>query len=189
MKVIKIKNKHSHSGKRLSMSNAIAPNASSGILCNTSPSIEPFNANAFIQKTNNGAFLMKNKALDSLLKTKYGLAGTELENTWDSIIANSGSVQHLDILTQHEKDVFKTAFELDQQWVVDHAGSRAPMIDQGQSVNLFIHPDAPASYIHAIHKQAWEKGLKGLYYLRSKNLGNMVKSSDYSIKECMSCQG
>lgn len=176
-------------GKRFSLTQAIAPNASSGILCNTSPSIEPFNANAFVQKTNNGAFLMKNKALDSLFKGKYRLEDERLEETWDSVIANSGSVQHLDFLTVNEKDVFKTAFELDQQWVVDHAGSRAQCIDQGQSVNLFVHPDAPASYIHALHKQAWEKGLKGLYYLRSKNLGNMVKSSEYVVKECMSCQG
>ena len=177
------------SGKRNALTQAVAPNASSGILCNTSPSIEPFNANAFVQKTNNGAFLMKNKALDSLFRAKYGLADEALTEAWDSVIANSGSVQHLDFLTKGEKEVFKTAFEIDQQWVVDHAGSRAEFIDQGQSVNLFIHPDTPASYIHAIHKQAWEKGVKGLYYLRSKNLGSMVKSSDYSIKECVSCQG
>lgn len=176
-------------GRRNSLLRAIAPNASSGILCNTSPSIEPFNANAFVQKTNNGAFLMKNKALDKLFKQKYELVGRELEEAWDNIIANDGSVQHLPFLTETEKEVFKTAYELDQQWVVEHAAGRAPLIDQGQSVNLFFHPNAPANYIHAVHKQAWEKGLKGLYYLRSKNLGGMVKTSEYVVKECMSCQG
>lgn len=177
--------------ERFSHKVAVAPNASSSILCNTSPSVEPFNANAFVQKTNNGAFLMKNKALDNLFINKYGLTGDILEQAWNSVIGNNGSVQHLNFLTQDEKDVFKTAFEIDQQWVVDHAGSRAPLIDQGQSINLFVHPNAPADYIHALHKQAWEKGLKSLYYLRSKNLGSMVKSSDYSfeIKECLSCEG
>lgn len=178
-------------GRRNAHLMAVAPNANSGILCNTSPSIEPFSANAFVQKTNNGAFLMKNKALDLLFATKYNMSIGDREEAWDSVIANGGSVSHLGFLSQTERDIFKTAHELDQQWVVDHAGSRAEFIDQGQSVNMFVPANVDINYVHAIHKQAWEKGVKALYYLRGKNLSSMVRTSDYSfdIKSCVSCEG
>ena len=120
---------------------AIAPNASSSIICgNTSPSIEPFRANAYTQKTKSGSNLVKNKFLDALLMTKIGR--TDLyEETWKTIIANRGSVQHLDILDEWEKDVFKTAVEINQAWIIEHASQRQQFICQSQSLNLFFPPD------------------------------------------------
>ena len=172
---------------------AIAPNASSSIICgNTSPSIEPFRANAFTQKTKSGSFLQKNKYLESLLESK----GANTEIVWKDIITNKGSVQHLDILTDEEKEVFKTAVEINQSWVVEHAAQRQEFICQSQSVNLFFPPDVNKLDLHNIHMLAWAKNLKTLYYLRSEaisradNVSNKVKREIIFEQEgCLSCEG
>ena len=157
-------------GRRFSHVMAIAPNASSSILMNnTSPSIEPFRANAYRQDTLSGAHLNKNRFLNDLLKTKIN-EEEELTKVWQSIIANDGSVQHLDILTDYEKDVYKTAMEIDQRWIVQHAADRQQYIDQAQSLNLFFRPDSNIKYIHAAHFMAWKTGLKTLYYCRSEKI-------------------
>ena len=175
---------------------AIAPNASSSILCgNTSPSIEPFRANAYTQKTKSGSNLVKNKYLDKLLMTKIGR--TDLyEETWKSIIANRGSVQHLDILDDWEKDVFKTAVEINQAWIIEHASQRQQFICQSQSVNLFFPPDVNKGDLHNIHMLAWAKNLKTLYYLRSEAISradNVTAQAKREIifenEECLSCEG
>jgi ribonucleoside-diphosphate reductase alpha chain len=144
-------------GLRFSHLMAIAPNASSSIIMgNTSPSIEPFRANAFRQDTLSGSSFYKNKYLDKLII---------------SIVANDGSIQHIEFLTDWEKSVFKTSMEIDQRWVIQHASDRQAYIDQAQSVNLFFRPDANILYLHAVHFQAWKSGLKTLYYCRSEKIG------------------
>ena len=152
------------SGKRNSHLLAIAPNASSGVILGTSPSIEPLKANAYTHRTRAGSFLVKNKYLEELLESK------EMNNDsiWSSIITNKGSVQHLSFLTEGEKSIYKTADELDQNWVVRHAGDRQQYICQGQSVNLFFPGTADKSYVNKVHLRAWSSGLKGLYYLRTE---------------------
>ena len=152
------------SGRRNSHLLAIAPNASSGIILSTSPSIEPMKANAYTHRTRAGSFLVKNKYLEQLLEEK----GENTESTWTSIITKKGSVQHLPFLTEGQKAVFKTADELDQMWVVQHAAERQEFICQGQSVNLFFPSGAEKSYVNKVHFSAWSKGLKGLYYLRTE---------------------
>jgi ribonucleoside-diphosphate reductase alpha chain len=157
-------------GRRFSHVMAIAPNASSSIIMgNTSPSIEPYRANAYRQDTLSGAFFTKNKWLDILIKVA-AKDEEEYNSVWSSIISNGGSVQHLDILTEYQKEVFKTAMEIDQRWVIELAADRQEYIDQGQSLNLFFRPDAHIKYIHAIHFSAWKKGLKTLYYCRSEKI-------------------
>jgi len=191
-------------GKRFSHTMAIAPNASSSIIMrNTSPSIEPYRANAYRQDTLSGSFLNKNRWLDLIIK---GLTQTEEQysEVWSSIIANDGSVQHLDILDENQKAVFKTSMEIDQRWVIDLAADRQVYIDQAQSLNLFFRPDAHIKYIHAIHFMAWKKGLKTLYYCRSEKIGKADKVSKrierQVIKEidmtqiaqgndCIACEG
>ena len=164
-------------GKRFSHMQAIAPNASSSILMNnTSPSIEPYRANAYRQDTLSGAYLNKNRFLDDLLKTKI-TEEDKLQEAWSSIIANDGSVAHLDILTDEERDVFKTAMEIDQRWVVQHAADRQEYIDQAQSLNVFFRPDSHIKYLHAVHFQAWKQGLKTMYYCRSEKIGKADKVS------------
>ena len=153
------------SGKRNSHLLAIAPNASSGIILSTSPSIEPMKANAYTHRTRAGSFLVKNKYLEQLLEEK----GENNESTWTSIITKKGSVQHLPFLTEGEKAIYKTADELDQNWVVTHAAERQEFICQGQSVNLFFPSGAEKSYVNKVHFSAWAKGLKGLYYLRTES--------------------
>lgn len=153
------------SGKRNSHLLAIAPNASSGIILSTSPSIEPMKANAYTHRTRAGSFLVKNKYLEQLLEEK----GENNESTWTSIITKKGSVQHLPFLTEGEKAIYKTADELDQNWVVTHAAERQEFICQGQSVNLFFPSGAEKSYVNKVHFSAWSKGLKGLYYLRTES--------------------
>jgi len=191
-------------GHRFSHVMAIAPNASSSIIMgNTSPSIEPYRANAYRQDTLSGSFLNKNKWLEKLLKSKV-LLEDELPDIWSSIIANDGSVQHLAILTQEEKDVFKTSMEIDQRWVIELAADRQVFIDQAQSLNLFFRPDAHIKYVHAMHFMAWKKGLKTLYYCRSEKIGKADKVSKkierQVIKEldmtqlaqgndCIACEG
>lgn len=191
-------------GRRFAHVMAIAPNASSSIIMgNTSPSIEPYRANAYRQDTLSGSSLTKNKWLDIVLRTK-NLSDDELADVWSSIIANDGSVQHLDILTDDEKEVFKTSMEIDQRWVVEHAADRQHYIDQAQSLNLFFRPDANIKYIHACHFLAWKKGLKTLYYCRSEKLAKadkvskriereVIKELDMSAiaqgNECLACEG
>ena len=172
---------------------AIAPNASSSIICgNTSPSIEPFRANAFTQKTKSGSYLMKNKFLEEVLESK----NVNTDDTWKSIVTNKGSVQHLDVLTPEEKEVFKTAVEINQSWVVEHAAQRQEFICQSQSVNLFFPPDVNKADLHNIHMLAWAKNLKTLYYLRSEaisradNVSNKVKREIiFEQQDCLSCEG
>ena len=143
---------------------AIAPNASSGVILSTSPSIEPLKANAYTHRTRAGSFLVKNKYLEKILEEK----GMNNDSTWTSIITKKGSVQHLPELTEGEKAIFKTADELDQNWVVQHAADRQKYICQGQSVNLFFPAGAQKTYVNKVHLKAWKEGLKGLYYLRTE---------------------
>jgi ribonucleoside-diphosphate reductase alpha chain len=191
-------------GFRFSHLIAVAPNASSSIIMgNTSPSIEPYRANGFRQDTLSGAYFYRNKYLNALLATK-GLSEEKLAEVWSSIIANDGSVQHLDILEEYEKDVFKTAMEIDQRWIVEHAADRQQFIDQGQSVNLFFRPNANIKYLHAVHFMAWKHELKTLYYCRSEKIGKADKVAkkiereiiqEIDIKaltegtECLACEG
>ena len=161
--------------RRFSTFSAIAPNASSSIIMgNTSPSIEPLRANAYRQDTLSGSHLNKNKYLDIILRDK---AGDKYDEAWSSIIANDGSVQHLDYLDDWTKDVFKTAMEIDQRWVVQHAADRQEYIDQAQSLNVFFRPDSHIKYIHAVHFQAWKQGLKTMYYCRSDKIAKADKVS------------
>jgi ribonucleoside-diphosphate reductase alpha chain len=166
-------------GKRFSHMLAIAPNASSSIIMgNTSPSIEPYRANAYRQDTLSGAFLNKNKWLDKIIMEKCnGDSKLDHNEIWSSIIANDGSVQHLEFLDDWTKDVFKTSMEIDQRWIVQHAADRQSYIDQAQSLNLFFRPDSNIKYIHAVHFMAWKQGLKTLYYCRSEKISKADKVS------------
>jgi len=166
-------------GLRFSHLMAIAPNASSSIIMgNTSPSVEPYRANAYRQDTLSGAYLNKNKYLDKLIKEKCDAdSKLDYQEIWSSIIANDGSVQHLDFLDEWTKDVYKTSMEIDQRWIVDHAANRQNYIDQAQSINLFFRPDVNVKYLHAVHFQAWKQGLKTLYYCRSEKLAKADKVS------------
>jgi ribonucleoside-diphosphate reductase alpha chain len=174
---------------------AIAPNASSSIICgNTSPSIEPFRANAYTQKTKTGSNLVKNKFLDKIIEDRTDYDG--YTEAWRSIVANKGSVQHLDILDDWEKDVFKTAVEINQSWVVEHASVRQEYICQAQSVNLFFPPDVNKADLHNVHMLAWAKNLKTLYYLRSEAISradNVTSQAKREIifeqSDCLSCEG
>ena len=199
---------------------AVAPNATSSIICGgTSPSIEPIRANVFIHKTLNGSFQVRNRQLHNLLKQKWNNS-EELQKEydsdyqhfkdkiWQSISENTGSVKHLDFLTDLEKDVFKTADEIDQNWVIEHASKRQEFICQAQSVNLFfVAPRVQARqeehdnflrYTNKVHYQAWKKGLKSLYYLRSRegksaeNINMKVKrvklEQEATEEECLSCE-
>jgi len=175
---------------------AIAPNASSSILCgNTSPSIEPFRANAYTQKTKTGSNLVKNKYLDNIIREKSN-SEDEYAEYWRSIVANKGSVQHLDILEDWDKDVFKTAVEINQSWVIEHAAVRQQFICQSQSVNLFFPPDVNKADLHNVHMLAWAKNLKTLYYLRSEAISradNVTSQAKREIifeqQDCLSCEG
>lgn len=172
---------------------AIAPNASSSIICGTtSPSIEPYRANAYVQKTMSGSFLVKNKYLEKLLEKK----GINDEDTWKSIVGNRGSVLHIKELTDYEKDIFKTAIEINQQWIVEHAADRQQFICQGQSVNIFVPADVNIKELHNIHMLAWKKKLKTLYYCRSEAIKRAelisMKIKREIIPEadsCLACEG
>ena len=174
-------------GRRFSHMLAIAPNASSSIIMgNTSPSIEPLRANAYRQDTLSGSMLNKNKWLDAIIKEKCAEnSKLDYSEIWSSIIANDGSVQHLDILDEWNKEVFKTSMEIDQRWVVQHSADRQQYIDQAQSVNLFFRPDSNIKYIHAVHFQAWKQGLKTLYYCRSEKIGKADKISKKIERQVM----
>jgi len=188
---------------RFSHKMAVAPTASISIICGgTSAGIEPIPANIYTHKTLSGSFTVRNKHLEELLESK----GLNKPSVWTKILENEGSVQHMDELTQHEKDTFKTAFEIDQRWVIEHAADRAPMICQAQSLNIFIPGDVDKWDLHMLHWTAWEKGVKSLYYCRSKSvqraafagteakegLSDIEKSmqaaapTDY--EECLACQ-
>ena len=189
-------------GNRFSHMLAIAPNASTSIIMgNTSPSIEPYRANAYRQDTLSGSHLNKNKYLDVILKDK---AGDKYDEAWSSIMANDGSVQHLDYLDEYTKDVFKTAMEIDQRWIIQHAADRQEYIDQAQSLNVFFRPDSNIKYIHAVHFQAWKAGLKTMYYCRSDKIAKadkvakriereVIKEIDLTAlaegNECLACEG
>ena len=153
--------------ERFSNKMAIAPTASISIICGgSSPGIEPNVANSFTHKTLSGSFNVRNKYLKKLLAEK----GEDTDETWSSVTTHEGSVQHLDFLTDDEKDVFKTAFELDQRWIIDLAGDRAEYVCQSQSLNVFIPADVQKKTLHDIHWMAWKKGVKTLYYCRSKSI-------------------
>ena len=145
---------------------AIAPNASSSIILNTSPSIEPYRANVYLEKGVNGTKVHKNKYLEALLEQK----GQNIQEVWRDIIANDGSVADIDCLNEWEKDVFKTSMEIDQTWLIQHASDRQPYICQAQSLNLFFSPTTNVEYLHLVHLMAWKNGLKSLYYCRSDNM-------------------
>ena len=197
-------------GRRFAHVMAIAPNASSSIIMgNTSPSIEPYRANAYRQDTLSGSHLTKNKWLDRVIQKHLAGDGetvsqNEYNDIWSSIIANDGSVQHLNWMSENDKEVFKTGMEIDQRWVVEHAADRQQYIDQAQSLNLFFRPDVNVKYLHACHFLAWKKGLKTLYYCRSEKLAKadkvskriereVIKELDMSAiaqgNECLACEG
>ena len=193
-------------GKRLSHVMAIAPNASSSILMgNTSPSIEPFKANCYRQDTLSGSSMNKNKFLDKIIRDMCNEnSKLDYQEIWSSIISNNGSIQDIDLFDDWTKSVFKTAIEIDQRWIIDHAATRQQYIDQGQSINVFFRPDTSVKYLHAVHFSAWKKGLKGLYYCRSEKIINADKVSqkierkvieELDIKslvneeECLACSG
>jgi ribonucleoside-diphosphate reductase alpha chain len=164
--------------ERFSNKTAIAPTASISIITGgTSPGIEPIAANSFTHKTLSGSFNVRNRHLTKLLEQK----GRNDDDTWSSIVTSGGSVQHLDFLTDEEKDVFKTAFELDQRWVIEHAGDRAPMVDQAQSVNLFLPADVHKRDLHGLHMMAWKHGVKSLYYCRSLSIQRAEKAEVVSL--------
>jgi len=194
-------------GLRCSHVMAIAPNASSSILMgNTSPSIEPWRANAYRQDTLSGAFLNKNKYLDKLINQKCEEDDSlDYEKIWSSIIANDGSVQHLKCLSDYEKDLYKTAMEIDQRWVIEHAADRQQFIDQAQSLNVFFRPNVNIKYLHAVHFMAWKSKLKTMYYCRSEKIGKADRVSRQIEREiikeidiealasgedsCLACEG
>jgi ribonucleoside-diphosphate reductase alpha chain len=175
---------------------AIAPNASSSIICgNTSPSIEPYRANAFVQKTKTGSSLLKNEYLEHCLDD----IGMNTEEIWQSIITHDGSIQHLDFLDDETKDIFKTGPEIDQRWLIEFAADRQEYICQSQSLNLFFPADVSKQELHAVHMMAWKKGVKTLYYLRSEAIKRADRLSDEALRQyifdsisdetCLACEG
>ena len=193
-------------GVRCSHVMAVAPNASSSIIMgNTSPSIEPWRANAYRQDTLSGSFLNKNKYLNKIIKQKCKEdESLNYDKIWSSIIAHDGSCQHLKCLSDIEKDVYKTSMEIDQRWVIEHACDRQEYIDQAQSLNLFFRPDSHIKYLHTVHFMAWKGGLKTLYYCRSEKIGRadkvsrkierqVIKEIDLGAviggEECLACEG
>lgn len=184
---------------RFSHKLAVAPTASISIICGgTSAGIEPIPANVYTHKTLSGSFTVKNKHLEALLESK----GENKDEVWTSILEHEGSVQHLECLTEDEKAVFRTAFEIDQRWIIEHAADRTPYICQSQSLNLFLPGDIDKWDLHMLHWTAWERGLKSLYYCRSKSVqraafagasekeetmgGMETPKTDY--EECLACQ-
>jgi len=191
--------------ERFSNKTAIAPTASISIICGgASPGVEPVAANSYTHKTLSGSFNVRNRYLVELLEKR----GKNTEEVWSGITTSQGSVSHLDFLTDLEKDVFKTAFELDQKWIIELSGDRTPFISQAQSINLFVPADIHKRELHKIHFDAWKKGLKSLYYCRSKSIqraenvndtkaidvtANVYKSKPKTneqpeYEECLSCQ-
>jgi len=182
---------------RFSHKMAVAPTASISIICGgTSAGIEPIPANVYTHKTLSGSFTVKNQQLEEMFERK----GANTPEIWSSILEHEGSVQHLDVLDEHEKSVFKTAFELDQRWIVELAADRTPYICQSQSLNLFLPGDIDKWDLHMLHWMAWEKGLKSLYYCRSKSVqrasfagsekvaGEKMDTPNTDYDECLACQ-
>ncbi|MDC0865120.1 ribonucleoside-diphosphate reductase subunit alpha [Rickettsiaceae bacterium] len=160
--------------ERFSNKTSIAPTASISIICgNSSPGIEPYAANSFTQKTLTGSFTVKNKNLIKLLEEK----GFNNDQVWSSISTHEGSVQHFNFLTDHEKDVFKTAYEIDQNWIIELAADRTPYISQSQSLNIFMPGNVSKQYLHDVHFKAWKKGIKSAYYARSTSIQRADKVS------------
>lgn len=193
-------------GRRFSHMMAIAPNASTSILMgNTSPSVEPYRANAYRQDTLSGSFLCKNRYLDKIIHYACEKdSSLDYDDIWSSIVANDGSIQHLEMFDEHTKNVFKTAMEIDQRWIIEHAADRQAFIDQAQSINLFFRPTVDVRYLHAVHFLAWKHGLKTLYYCRSEKLmkaDKVTKKIERQIineldlkslvegDSCLSCEG
>ena len=185
-----------HAGVRNAHLLAVAPNASSSIICgNTSPSIEPYRANAFTQKTKSGSSLLKNEYLEHALQE----LDQDTDEVWKSIITNSGSVQHLDFLDDWTKDVFKTAVEIDQRYIIEMAADRQKEICQSQSLNVFFPANVSKQELHAIHMMAWKKKVKTLYYLRSEAIKRAETVSDEALRQyifesmdeegCLACEG
>jgi ribonucleoside-diphosphate reductase alpha chain len=191
--------------ERFSNKTAIAPTASISIICGgASPGVEPVAANSYTHKTLSGSFNVRNRYLEEILESH----GKNDDETWSTITTNQGSVSHLDFLTDLEKDVFKTAFELNQKWIIELSGDRTPYISQAQSVNLFLPADVHKRELHQIHFDAWKKGLKSLYYCRSKSIqraenindskstdvlanvykNKATKTEEPEYEECLSCQ-
>jgi len=186
--------------ERFSNKTAIAPTASISIICGgASPGIEPVAANSYTHKTLSGSYNVRNKYLQEILKRH----NKNDDETWSTITTNQGSVSHLDFLTENEKDVFKTAFELDQKWIIELGADRTPYVSQAQSINIFLPADVHKKELHQIHFQAWKKGLKSLYYCRSKSIQraeNINKelpteatnkeelNESQNYEECLSCQ-
>ena len=189
--------------ERFSNKTAIAPTASISIICGgASPGIEPVAANSYTHKTLSGSFNVRNKYLKQIL-AKYE---KDTDEVWSSITTNQGSISHLDFLSDLEKDVFKTAFEIDQRWLIDHSADRTPYVSQAQSLNVFLPADVHKKDLHQIHFQAWKKGLKSMYYCRSKSIqraevinqtvANATKNQPAettngeaaNYEECLSCQ-
>jgi len=175
--------------ERFSNKTAIAPTASISIICGgSSPGIEPIAANSYTHKTLSGSFNVRNKYLKKILQ-KYN---KDTDEVWSSITTNQGSVSHLDFLTAEEKDTFKTAFEIDQRWIVELGADRTPHISQAQSINIFIPADIHKKDLHDLHFQAWKKGLKSLYYCRSKSIQraeNVNKGSSTDVTKNVYSQG
>ena len=166
--------------ERFSNKTSIAPTASISIICgNSSPGIEPYAANSFTQKTLTGSFTVRNKNLLKLLIDK----GFNTNQVWSSISTHEGSVQHLTFLSEHERDVFKTAYELDQNWIIELAADRTPHISQSQSLNLFMPGDVSKQYLHDIHFKAWKKGIKSAYYARSTSIQRADKVSHAVLQD------
>ena len=187
--------------ERFSNKTAIAPTASISIICGgASPGVEPIAANSYTHKTLSGSYNVRNKYLQKILEEHK----KNDDKTWSSITTNQGSVMHLDFLSDHEKDVFKTAFELNQEWIIELGAERTPYISQAQSINIFLPADVHKKKLHQIHFQAWKKGLKSLYYCRSKsiqraeNVNNGLsinkienvssQNQDQDNDECLACQ-
>lgn len=190
--------------ERFSNKMAIAPTASISIICGgASPGIEPVAANAYTHKTLSGSFPVKSPYLEKLLEER----GQNTEDTWSSIYTAEGSVQHLDFLTDDEKMVFKTAFELDQRWLIEHAADRTPFVCQAQSLNVFLPANVHKADLHGIHMEAWKKGVKSLYYCRSKSIQRAESAASWAkakkvandgeqlslnepknYEECLACQ-
>ena len=192
--------------ERFSNKTAIAPTASISIICGgASPGIEPIAANSYTHKTLSGSYNVRNKYLAKLLEKH----GKNTDEVWSSITTNQGSVSHLEFLTKEEKETFKTAFEIDQRWIVELGADRTPHISQAQSINVFVPADIHKKELHDIHFQAWKKGLKSLYYCRSKSIqraenveagsstdvtknvyskSNESNNKDNNYEECLSCQ-
>ena len=172
--------------ERFSNKMAVAPTASISIICGgASPGIEPNAANAYTHKTLSGSFPVKNKFLMAILEER----GQNTDEVWSSIFTNEGSVQHLDFLTRDEKDVFKTAFEIDQSWLIEHAGDRTPFVCQAQSLNVFLPADVNKMELHKVHWDAWKKGVKSLYYCRSKSIQRAESDASWKRKQASDAQG